>query len=479
VKRLPFDFGRSRCAVRPTLKASVVALAVLFGCEGEPPPPLPTVPIGVVIDRTGINSEPSWVDAINLARRHANLGLRKAGLTRLQYSMLVTDSGNEPAVAVPRAQDLVKKKGARALILDTSQNDIALNATNYDADSGNDLAVPIICGSCTGGTVNNPTATDPDPTTQLALRNALGWNFRCVMTTKLISQVLVRMMLENANGDVNGDGQFKVAFYGSDEAFGRGAAKDLKAYAALLHPTPAPLVEEIYHPRDADPNGYPWAEDLKKLTDNVNSATGATDAFPDVIAVADFAQQQAAIIKAHRQSGTTIRMVHYQSSRFRSVLDSLGSMADGAEGVSHVLVENAPSGKVFTDEYLQLYGINVVYRDSNYYDSAMALMLAGVIAAQGKDDPDAVTGIGIRAAMLKTSDPAGEKIGTGPDEFARAVALIAQGKPINYEGASGPMNFDANGNVIGRLARFRAEAGQFVDVALFDCVGDPLCPQMK
>ncbi|MBI3182958.1 MAG: ABC transporter substrate-binding protein [Myxococcales bacterium] len=460
--------------MRRALPLACAAL-ILAACEEEEAPTQVGVPIGVVIDRSGNNSEPTWLDAIKLARRHVNLGLRKAGFTRLQLAVLVTDSGNEPSVALPRAQELVRAKGARALILDTSQNDIAVHRTYYDADPGNDLGVPLLCGSCTTGTMNNPAATDPDPVTQAALRNGGGWNFRCLMSTKAISQVLVRLMLEKNGGDANGDGVFKVAFYGSDEAFGRGAAKDLKAYLTALHPTPPALVEELYHPRDADVNSYPWVEDMRKLSDALSS-TGATDAVPDVIAVANFAQQQAATIKAYRQSGTAVRMLHYHAMRFSSVLDSLGSLADGAEGVSHLLLEAGAEGQVFADEYLQVYGVRPVYRDSNYYDGAMALMLAAVIAAQGKDDPDAITGAGIRAAVRHTSEVGGESIGTGPDEVARAVMAISAGRPIDYQGASGPMDFDPSGNVMGRLARFRAEGGAFVDVALYDCVRDAACP---
>lgn len=464
--------------MKPHLSTALFgAILICTGCLEEQAEVPTGIPIGVVIDRSGNNSEPSWVDSIKLARRHANLGLRKAGLQELQFSIVVADSGNEPQVALTRAADLTRNKGARALILDTSQNDIAVHRTYYDADPANDLNVPLVCGSCTTSSLNNANAVDADPATQQALRNSQGWNYRCLMSTKLISEVLVGLMLRTNNGDVNGDGRVKVAYYGSDEAFGRGTVKDLKAYLTEFLPGTPPVVEEHYHPRDADVNSYSWAADMAKLTNNVNDVTGEVDGEPDFIAVANFAVQQSATIKAHRQSGTNIRMLHYHSSRFSSVITSLGSQVEGAEGVSHVLVEGA-SGETFANDFNQLYGVNVVYRDANYYDAAMTLMLAAVISINGQDTPDAVTGQSIRDAMLKTSDLAGEPVGTGGDEFARAVALIREGKPINYQGASGPMDFDALGNVVGRLAHFRAEKGAFIDVQRFDCVKDSSCPEM-
>ena len=45
------------------------------------------------------------------------------------------------------------------------------------------------------------------------------------------------------------------------------------------------------------------------------------------------------------------------------------------------------------------------------------------------------------------ASPPGEII--RPGEWAKAKKLLAQGKEINYEGASGNVDFDANGDVGG------------------------------
>jgi branched-chain amino acid transport system substrate-binding protein len=74
------------------------------------------------------------------------------------------------------------------------------------------------------------------------------------------------------------------------------------------------------------------------------------------------------------------------------------------------------------------------------------------------------------------NDPTGEVVHAGREGVARAVAALREGKKINYEGASGPMDFDVNGNVKNVLQRYRAEDGDFTTVESFDCVTDPLCP---
>ncbi len=60
-----------------------------------------------------------------------------------------------------------------------------------------------------------------------------------------------------------------------------------------------------------------------------------------------------------------------------------------------------------------------------------------------------LTGTAIRDSVRKIQDPDGTVIGTGPDEFKKALALIKDGKPIRYVGATGPVVFDANGDVNG------------------------------
>ena len=60
------------------------------------------------------------------------------------------------------------------------------------------------------------------------------------------------------------------------------------------------------------------------------------------------------------------------------------------------------------------------------------------------------------------TDPAGEPIHAGPEEFARAFALIAEGKPIRYEGVIGPVLFDENGDISGPFRLWRIEGGEVV-----------------
>lgn len=76
------------------------------------------------------------------------------------------------------------------------------------------------------------------------------------------------------------------------------------------------------------------------------------------------------------------------------------------------------------------------------YDAGAIVGLA--IAINGGGDP-----AGLPEAVRRAVDPAGEPIHAGKEEFARALALIAEGKPIRYEGVIGPVGFDQYGDIAG------------------------------
>ena len=50
-------------------------------------------------------------------------------------------------------------------------------------------------------------------------------------------------------------------------------------------------------------------------------------------------------------------------------------------------------------------------------------------------------------ALMELNDPNGEVV--GPAEWEKAKKLIADGTPINYQGASGSVDFDEKGDVPG------------------------------
>ncbi|HWL71662.1 MAG TPA: ABC transporter substrate-binding protein [Geminicoccus sp.] len=91
------------------------------------------------------------------------------------------------------------------------------------------------------------------------------------------------------------------------------------------------------------------------------------------------------------------------------------------------------------------------------YDAAAIVGLAVAIAGE----PDKAL---IKAAIPKAVDPAGETVHAGPDGFKKALALIAEGKPIRYEGVTGPVQFDQYGDITGPFRLWRIQNGEVTTI---------------
>jgi len=89
------------------------------------------------------------------------------------------------------------------------------------------------------------------------------------------------------------------------------------------------------------------------------------------------------------------------------------------------------------------------------YDAAFLLALA--IEKNGSSDR-----AGVNKALRAVSSAPGEVI--LPGEWEKAKKLIAAGKDINYEGASGSHEFDANGDVPGVIVEATVKGKTFVDI---------------
>jgi branched-chain amino acid transport system substrate-binding protein len=69
---------------------------------------------------------------------------------------------------------------------------------------------------------------------------------------------------------------------------------------------------------------------------------------------------------------------------------------------------------------------------------------------------------GIAQALRDVATAPGETI--LPGEWKKAVDLLAAGTDINYEGASGPVEFDAAGDVAGSVVEMTVKDGAFAEV---------------
>jgi len=116
-----------------------------------------------------------------------------------------------------------------------------------------------------------------------------------------------------------------------------------------------------------------------------------------------------------------------------------------------------PGLEEFTERYQEEYDREPGIFTHQAYDAAAALLLAGARA-------DPPTGHNISHNMWWSTDPGGESVGIS--NLAEGVEIVAGGELVHYQGVSGPVNFDANGDLgsaVYDLFEFTADGINVVD----------------
>ncbi|HMN74647.1 MAG TPA: ABC transporter substrate-binding protein [Burkholderiaceae bacterium] len=103
--------------------------------------------------------------------------------------------------------------------------------------------------------------------------------------------------------------------------------------------------------------------------------------------------------------------------------------------------QTTPSLATFQKEYQAKFGaLPTQAYIPNAYDATVLIGLAMEQSKSNKADA-------IRDSLRKVTDPSGEKVYAGSDELKKAARLLAAGKTIQYVGATGPLQFDKNGDI--------------------------------
>jgi len=93
---------------------------------------------------------------------------------------------------------------------------------------------------------------------------------------------------------------------------------------------------------------------------------------------------------------------------------------------------------------------------ANQFDAAVLAVLAIQRAGTTTD------GTKIRDALFEVSRPPGTAF--SPAKLADALVALRAGQDIDYDGASGPVNFDEFGEVLANFVVFKVDAGKFAEV---------------
>ncbi|MEM7022289.1 MAG: ABC transporter substrate-binding protein, partial [Pseudomonadota bacterium] len=215
-----------------------------------------------------------------------------------------------------------------------------------------------------------------------------------------------------------------------------------------------------------------FKKDLEKLGGTVTSmvaynesqasyraeVTQALEGDPDSLYLVAFPVDGATLTREWLQLGGPDHLVVNNSLRSADYLEAVGSQYLGNLIGYDSAQPRTDSVNTFNDLYQERFdgppdgpGIH------SAFDAATVVLLA-------MEASDQIDGTSVRDNIRRVTAPDGTEVYPGPEGMAKAKELLAKGETIRYVGATGPFQFDDNGDVSAPKLTWRFEGDQNVEI---------------
>lgn len=167
------------------------------------------------------------------------------------------------------------------------------------------------------------------------------------------------------------------------------------------------------------------------------------------------------ILRQALEGGHFDRFVFTDGMKAPEIIEAVGAQyLNGSYGTAPEALSDTDAARHFNEAYDAEFGEKPPkpFIDTAY-DAAYVLALA--VESAGSSDPGTV-----RDHLRRVANPPGEAI--LPGEWAKARRLLADGKDIDYKGASGSIDLDDNGDVSGTFAHWIIDNGAIETVRVFE-----------
>lgn len=167
-----------------------------------------------------------------------------------------------------------------------------------------------------------------------------------------------------------------------------------------------------------------------------------TDGEPEALAALAYPESAGVFLREAVEGDAAGTYIWVDGTKSDTMFADLGwpEVFDGTQGTAPSALD-LPTGEAFKAAYEAEYGeLPPLPFVRETYDAIYLMALAAEKSLA--DDID------IRDALRAVANPDGAVVNPGSDNYADAVAKIAAGEEINYEGAAGPLDFDENGDVL-------------------------------
>jgi len=393
--------------------SAALALSVMLAPKDAAAQANCPVKIGGVLPLTGSMGPitKKIAESAQLAVEHINQG---GGIKGCQVQFILRDDQGQPTVGVDAAKYLVEVERVPAF---TGTISSGVTGPIIASITGPSKVVQISC--CSTAT---PFTLDG---------RSQGYFFRTLPTSKTQAVATAAEMARR--------GLKKTALIYVNTDFGQDMTRFIKLATPKLG---GEIVVEV-----------PYNDNQPSYRAEVTKALAAK---PESLLLIGFPKDAVTIVREWLSLGGSQKIALNNSMRVKDFVDGVGGrFLNESFGMDNAQVAG-PTVDAFNKAFEEKYkydskgpGVHT------QYDAMMVLGLAMNIA---KD----LTGPSIKDAVRQVHTVGGATVGTGPDEFKKAVELIKAGKPIKYHGATGPIEFDANGDVTGPALVWKIVNGEIV-----------------
>lgn len=354
--------------------------------------------IGVLLPFTGALSS-FGVPHENAARLAAEEINAAGGVLGQNVEIVRGDTGTDPSQGVAEANRLVSVEGVDAM-LGALASGVTLPVAEWVSRPNNILQI-------------SPASTSP----ALTQANDNDFLFRIPLSDAAQGVILARLARDI--------GISSVCTMYVNNAYGQGlSGVFVEAFEAAGGSVPAQV------PHQSGQNTY--ASELSECT-----GSG-----PDALAALAYPESASVFLREAVEAGDVDTFLFVDGTKSKTLFEGLGwHHFDGMSGTAPYSL-GVPAGQAFDVAYAGRYGeVPPLPFMRETYDAVYLLALAAEKAGS-TDSTD------MRDALRAAANPPGQSVAPGTDGFESALQLISAEESVNYEGASGPVDLDENGDTL-------------------------------
>ena len=370
--------------------------------------------IGALFPFTGDLSDfgPGFLNAAELAVNEINAG---GGVNGQPIELVQGDSATSPQQAVEEARRLIDLEGVPAIV--------------GPAGSGEALPVVESVAGPAGVLVISPSATSP----ALTVANDDDFFFRTTISDAAQGVVMADLAREQ--------GYQSACILYINNAYGQGLND---AFSERFMSTGGTITAQVPHEQEQ----ASYSSEL----------ASCTEGDPDVLIAIAYPESGGVFLRELVEAGDAPSVIFSDGLKTPDLFADLGWDAfEGAFGTAAGAPES-DTGAAFNAAWDAAYGeLPPLPYLKEVYDAVYLIALA----AEKADSADAGA---IRDALREVASEPGTVASPGTEGWQAAVAGIAAGEDVNYEGAVGPVDLDENGDVSkGTIVVWMIEGGEILD----------------